>query len=156
MHKLLALADEKGYRVYLFGGRQEILETCVATIQQRYPKVRIAGSRNGYFLPTELPDIVTQINTARPDILFIGINSPTKEQLADKWKKQIHATIIQGVGGSFDVLAGIVPRAPLWVQRAGFEWLYRVLQEPRRMFWRYAKTNAQCLWIFACALTGRR
>ena len=72
--------------------------------------------------------------------------------MADQWKKQLHATVIQGVGGSFDVLAGLVPRAPLWMQRLGLEWLYRVLQEPRRMFWRYATTNAQCLWIFARTL----
>jgi N-acetylglucosaminyldiphosphoundecaprenol N-acetyl-beta-D-mannosaminyltransferase len=156
MHKLLSLADEKQYRIYLLGGRQEIVGKCLAIIQQRYPNVRIAGSRNGYFQQTDLPEIIAQINTVSPDILFIGIGSPAKEQLADQWKKQIHTTIIQGVGGSFDVLAGLVPRAPLWMQRLGLEWLYRVLQEPRRMFWRYAKTNAQCLWIFGCALVRRR
>jgi len=156
MQKLLALANKQQYRIYLLGARQEILETCLAMIQQRYPNARIAGSRNGYFQQADLPEIVSQINAVSPDILFIGIGSPTKEQLADQWKTQLHATIIQGVGGSFDVLAGLVPRAPLWMQRMGIEWLHRVLQEPRRMFWRYAKTNAQCLWIFACALVRKR
>ena len=155
MHKLLALANEKRYRIYLLGSRQEILEKCLAVIQQRYPNVSIAGSRNGYFQQTDLPEIIGQINAVSPDILFIGIGSPAKEQLADQWKTQIHATIIQGVGGSFDVVAGLVSRAPLLMQRLGLEWLYRIVQEPRRMFWRYAKTNAQCLWIFACALVRK-
>jgi len=155
MNRLLTLADENQYRVYLLGARQDILEKCVSIIRQRYPNVRLAGSRNGYFQEADLPEIVAQINAVSPNILFIGIPSPTKEQFADQWKNDIHATIIQGVGGSFDVLAGLVPRAPLWMQRFGLEWFYRVLQEPRRMFWRYAKTNAQCLWIFAHALVKK-
>lgn len=156
MEKLLLLSNENAYRVFLFGSRSEILTQCIGILQQRYPRVTIAGSRNGYFTPAELPDIIRQINAAKPDILFIGIGSPLKEQLADRWKHDIDATIIQGVGGSFDVLAGRVRRAPVWIQRMGFEWLYRVFQEPRRMFWRYAKTNSQCLWIFSRALTTKR
>ena len=152
MHKLLALADDKHYRIYLLGARQDVLEKCAGMIRDRYPRACIAGSRNGYFQQQDVPEIVAHINAVRPDILFIGIGSPIKEQLADQWKNEIRATIIQGVGGSFDVLAGLVPRAPLWIQRVGLEWLYRVMQEPRRMFWRYAKTNAQCLLIFARAL----
>jgi N-acetylglucosaminyldiphosphoundecaprenol N-acetyl-beta-D-mannosaminyltransferase len=155
MEKLLVLADEKHYRIYLLGGRQDVLDKCVATVQQRYPGACIAGSRNGYFQQTDLPAIVANINAASADILFIGIASPMKEQFADQWKEHIKATIIQGVGGSFDVLTGLIPRAPVWIQRLGFEWLYRVAQEPRRMFWRYATTNTQCLWIFAGALIGR-
>jgi N-acetylglucosaminyldiphosphoundecaprenol N-acetyl-beta-D-mannosaminyltransferase len=155
MHKLLTLADEKQYRIYLLGARQNVLEKCVAVVEHRYPKVRVVGARNGYFRQADLPVIVAEINAVRPDILFIGIGSPVKEQLADQWKSEIHASIIQGVGGSFDVVAGLVPRAPIWVQRLGFEWLYRVLQEPRRMFWRYAKTNTRCLWIFTRAMAGR-
>jgi N-acetylglucosaminyldiphosphoundecaprenol N-acetyl-beta-D-mannosaminyltransferase len=154
MHRLLSLANDKRYGVYLLGGRQEILARCVGVINERYPGVRVVGSRNGYFAQHEIPGIVAEINHARPDILFIGIGSPIKEQLADEWKGELNATVIQGVGGSFDVLAGLVSRAPQWMQRVGLEWLYRVLQEPRRMFWRYAKTNAQCLWIFARALAG--
>jgi N-acetylglucosaminyldiphosphoundecaprenol N-acetyl-beta-D-mannosaminyltransferase len=74
-----------------------------------------------------------------------------KERLADEWKEQLGARVIQGVGGSFDVMAGMVKRAPRWMQRCGIEWLYRVIQEPRRMFWRYVKTNGACLWVFCKA-----
>ncbi|HEV8397377.1 MAG TPA: WecB/TagA/CpsF family glycosyltransferase [Vicinamibacterales bacterium] len=154
MHSLLGLASDKQYGVYLLGGRQEILDKCVEVIGERYPGVRLVGSRNGYFATGDLAGMAAKINHARPDILFIGIGSPIKEQLADEWRAELNATVIQGVGGSFDVLAGLVSRAPEWMQRLGLEWLYRVIQEPRRMFWRYAKTNTQCLWIFARALAG--
>lgn len=156
MQKLLALADRRQYRIYLLGARQDILDKCVDVIQERYPGARIAGKRNGYFQQTDLPAITEQIKAVNPDMLFIGIASPVKEQLADRWKKEgLHVTVIQGVGGSFDVLAGIVARAPTWMQRLGLEWVYRVLQEPRRMFWRYTKTNTQCLWILTRALASR-
>ena len=79
-----------------------------------------------------------------------------KEHFADRYAADLGATVIQGVGGSFDVMAELVKRAPKWLQRMGFEWLFRVIQEPRRMFWRYTTTNAQCLWAFACAFTGLR
>jgi N-acetylglucosaminyldiphosphoundecaprenol N-acetyl-beta-D-mannosaminyltransferase len=155
MHKLLNLAHQKHYRVYLLGARQDVLDKCLAIVRQRYPGAEIAGSRNGYFQKSQVPELVEQINAVGADILFVGIASPVKEVFADEWKPRLRVSVIQGVGGSFDVIAGLVPRAPLWMQRSGLEWLFRVVQEPRRMFWRYATTNAQCLWIFACAM-GRR
>lgn len=152
MQKLLALANQNQYRVYLLGAKQDVLEACVRKIQQDYPNLIIAGYRNGYFKPAEMPGIISNLNATRPDIVFIGIGTPTKERLADQYKDQIDATVLQGVGGSFDVIAGLVKRAPVWVQRLCLEWLYRVIQEPRRMFWRYAKTNTQYGYLFAGAL----
>jgi len=154
MQKLLALANANRYGVFLLGARQDVLEKCLGMIRESYPEVLIVGSRNGYFRPDEVPAVVADIKAAQPAIVFIGIGSPIKEELADTWKEHFGAAVIQGVGGSFDVLAGLVSRAPLWMQRAGLEWLFRVWQEPRRMFWRYARTNAQCLWLFASALTS--
>jgi N-acetylglucosaminyldiphosphoundecaprenol N-acetyl-beta-D-mannosaminyltransferase len=161
MGKLLALADRRSYSIYLLGARQPIVETCVAKISRQYPGLRIAGFRNGYFTPTEAPQVAAQVRATRPDILFLGMGSPMKERFADQYAHHLGATVIQGVGGSFDVMAGLVSRAPVWVQRIGLEWMYRVLQEPRRMAWRYAKTNAQCLAAFARAfasylIRGRR
>jgi N-acetylglucosaminyldiphosphoundecaprenol N-acetyl-beta-D-mannosaminyltransferase len=155
MHKLLQLADREGFSVYLLGAKQEIVEECVRRIGLDFPGARIAGFRNGYFKQPDIPGIAAAIREADPDFLFLGMGSPMKEQLADEWKDQLGARVIQGVGGSFDVMAGMVKRAPLWMQRCGIEWLYRVIQEPRRMFWRYAKTNGSCLWLFFKAL-GRR
>jgi N-acetylglucosaminyldiphosphoundecaprenol N-acetyl-beta-D-mannosaminyltransferase len=156
MGKLLKLADERRYSVFFLGAKQSVLDSCIARIKRQYPNLRIAGSRNGYFSEKETPGIVAQINATRPDILFLGMGSPMKERFADRYAAELGATVIQGVGGSFDVMADLVKRAPVWIQRIGMEWLYRVMQEPRRMFWRYTTTNAQCLWAFACAFVGPR
>jgi len=155
MEKLLHLADEHRYRIFLLGAKQAVLDACAAEIQHRFPGLVVAGRRNGYFREEELPEIVQQINSTHPDIVFIGIGTPIKERLADQWGSRIEAPVIQGVGGSFDVMAGLVQRAPGWMQRMGLEWFYRVLQEPRRMFWRYLKTNVQCLALFAKALVAK-
>lgn len=155
MHKLLQLADREGFSVYLLGAKQEIVEECVRRIGMDFPGARIAGYRNGYFKEAEIPEMAAAIRAAKPDLLFLGMGSPMKERLADTWKEELGARVIQGVGGSFDVMAGMVKRAPQWMQRCGIEWLYRVLQEPRRMFWRYVRTNGGCLWEFAKAF-GRR
>jgi len=160
MGKLLKLADERRYSVYLLGAKQEVLDTCVAKIRNQYPNLRIAGSRNGYFSEKDTPGVVANIRAAKPDLLFLGMGSPMKERFADRYAAELGAAVIQGVGGSFDVMADLVKRAPVWVQRIGMEWLFRVIQEPRRMFWRYTTTNATCLSVFGRAfflrLAGRR
>jgi len=155
MHKLLKLADREGFSVYLLGAKQGVVEECVRRIGVDFPGVRIAGYRNGYFSEAEIPAIAGAVCEASPDFLFLGMGSPLKEQLADEWKEQLGARVIQGVGGSFDVIAGRVKRAPQWMQRCGFEWFYRVLQEPHRMFWRYVRTNGTCIWVFIGAVGNR-
>jgi N-acetylglucosaminyldiphosphoundecaprenol N-acetyl-beta-D-mannosaminyltransferase len=155
MHKLLKLADREGFSAYLLGAKQEVVEECARRIDRDFPGARIAGFRNGYFKEAEIPAIAEAVRATQPDLLFLGMGSPMKERLADEWKEQLGARVIQGVGGSFDVLAGMVKRAPMWMQRCGIEWLYRVIQEPRRMFWRYVQTNGACLWEFAKALARR-
>jgi N-acetylglucosaminyldiphosphoundecaprenol N-acetyl-beta-D-mannosaminyltransferase len=160
MTKLLKLANDRRYSVFLLGAKQPVLETCVQKIRRDYPNLRLAGCRNGYFTPAETEGVVQQIRATRCDILFLGMGSPMKEHFADRYASELGATVIQGVGGSFDVMADLVKRAPAWIQRIGFEWLYRVAQEPRRMFWRYTTTNATCLSAFGKAylshLGGRK
>jgi N-acetylglucosaminyldiphosphoundecaprenol N-acetyl-beta-D-mannosaminyltransferase len=155
MGKLLALADLHRYSVFLLGAKQPVVEACVDRIRREFPNLRIAGFRNGYFSPDQAAEVVAQVRAARPDILFLGMGSPMKERFADRYATELGATVIQGVGGSFDVWAGLVKRAPVWLQRLGLEWLYRVLQEPKRMAWRYARTNATCLWVFGRTLIAR-
>jgi len=155
MRKLLELADREGFSVYFLGAKQAIVETCVRHVARDFPGARMAGFRNGYFSSAEIPGIVAEIRAVAPDFLFLGMGSPVKERLADEWKEQFGSRVIQGVGGSFDVMAGLVKRAPRWMQRIGIEWLYRVIQEPRRMFWRYAATNASCLWVFSQSFAKR-
>ena len=155
MHKLMKLADREGFSIYLLGAKQEIVEECVRRIGRDFPGARVAGYRNGYFKEAEIPAIARAVRATAPDFLFLGMGSPMKERLADEWAEELGARVIQGVGGSFDVMAGVVKRAPQWMQRCGIEWLYRVIQEPRRMFWRYMRTNGSCLWVF-CKAFGNR
>lgn len=155
MGQMLQLADQHGYSVYLLGARQEVVEACAERIRSQYPRLRIAGLRNGYFAMAEAEAVAAEVAATSPDLLFLGLGSPQKELLAERCRHQFHARVIQGVGGSFDVMAGLVRRAPRWMQAMGLEWLFRVCQEPRRMFWRYATTNTLCLWLFARALFRR-
>jgi SAM-dependent methyltransferase len=103
--------------------------------------VVLAGRHHGYFPPEEEPAIARAIQAARPDILLVGMTSPRKERFLARWGSDLDIPVCHGVGGSFDVLAGKVRRAPRAWQRAGLEWLYRVLQEPRRLWRRYLVTN---------------
>jgi N-acetylglucosaminyldiphosphoundecaprenol N-acetyl-beta-D-mannosaminyltransferase len=97
----------------------------------------MAGFRNGYWTPEEEPAVVEEISKTRPDILFVAMSSPKKELFLGKWKGQLRVPFVMGVGGTFDVVAGLVKRAPKWMQRCGLEWSYRLAQEPRRMWRRY-------------------
>jgi len=141
MYKLLERADEKGYRIFFFGAKEEVLQRVLEVVQKDYPGVSIAGSRHGYFTAAEECGIVHQILAAQPDILFIAFGTPKKELWVKRHLYAMGVPVVHGVGGSFDVLAGVIPRAPLWMQRNGLEWLFRLLQEPRRMWRRYLATN---------------
>jgi len=141
MFRLLEHGRDRGYRVYCLGATQEVLDTVVARIRDEYPGVVLAGSHHGYFGPDEEQRVADDIHAARPDILFVAITSPKKERFLARWKERIDVPVRHGVGGSFDVLAGKVRRAPRMWQKLGLEWLFRVIQEPRRMWRRYLVTN---------------
>lgn len=143
MENLLKLCAQKGYRPYFFGAKQDVLEQAVRNIEAQYPGIQIAGYRNGYFKADDEPGIIKAIADSNADCLFIAISSPTKERLLSQYKDVINVPFLMGVGGSIDIKAGLTKRAPLWMQRYGLEWLYRLLQEPRRMFGRYWKTNTR-------------
>ena len=136
-----------GYRVYLLGATEEVNRTVAERIAVDYPGVELAGRRNGYFTSDEEESIANDIAAAKPDILLVAITSPKKEQFLARWSDRIRVPICHGVGGSFDVYAGKVQRAPLAWQRCGMEWLYRLLQEPRRMWKRYLVTNTLFCWL---------
>jgi N-acetylglucosaminyldiphosphoundecaprenol N-acetyl-beta-D-mannosaminyltransferase len=156
MDHLLARADERRYRVYLLGARTDVVRTVAERVQLEHPGVAVVGWHDGYWDPADEASVVTAISEARPDILFVAITSPRKEQFLARWKDVIGAPLVMGVGGSFDVYAGAVRRAPAWVQRMGLEWLYRVWQEPRRMWRRYAGDAPRFAWIVLRARLGRR
>lgn len=141
MYRLLELSVQKGYRVYLFGAKEEVVAATKLRFEEKYPGLQIAGYRNGYFTDDDQADIVADMRAANADILLIAFSSPKKELWVRDHIDEIAIPFVMGVGGSFDIVAGVTRRAPLWMQKTGLEWLYRFIQEPRRMFDRYVKGN---------------
>jgi len=141
MYGLLERGSRHGYRVYCLGATEEVSQKVADRIGRDYPGVIFVGRRNGYFTDDEEESIAETIAAARPDILFVAITSPKKENFLARWSEKMGVPICHGVGGSFDVMAGKVQRAPEVWQRLGLEWLYRVKQEPRRLWKRYFVTN---------------
>ena len=143
--RLVARAAADGRSVYFLGARDEVLEELVARFRARYPLLRIAGWRNGYW--TDDAEVVRAVRDANPDLLFLAIPSPRKEFWLAEHLPALGVPFAMGVGGSFDVLAGKIKRAPAWVQRLGCEWVYRLAQEPRRMWKRYLVGNTAFMWL---------
>ena len=134
-------AASSGHGVYFLGATDEVLDEMLARFRGRFPTLRIAGSRNGYW--DDDAAVIAAVRRARPDFLFLAIPSPRKEYWLHEHLEDLGVPFVMGVGGSFDVVAGKVQRAPVWVQRAGGEWLYRLCQEPRRMWKRYLVGNTK-------------
>ena len=155
---LMRRAGEKGWRVFLLGAKEEVVGKVATTYQRKYPKLVLAGYRNGYWKgEAEEAQVVEQIRGARPDLLFVAISSPKKEQFLGRYQAEMKIPFAMGVGGTFDVAIGHVKRAPVWMQKSGLEWFYRFLQEPRRMFRRYFIEDMAFLGLFIKeALSGRR
>lgn len=142
MDKLIEYSAQKGYRPYFFGAKEEIVKRVVEIYQEKYPELNIAGYRNGYYTEAEETELVENIKNSRADILFVAMGSPKKEIFLSKYSKVMEVPFTMGVGGSFDVVAGKVKRAPMWMQKLHSEWLYRLIQEPKRMWKRYFVTNS--------------
>ena len=155
MFRMLRRAHERGFRVYCLGATDEVLQTVVDRVRTDYPGVVLAGRHHGYFREQEGPQIAAAIRAARPDMLFVAMSSPKKEQFLARWNGELCVPVCHGVGGAFDVLAGKTRRAPLGWQRWGLEWFYRVLQEPRRMWRRYLVTNTLFGWLVLSELVAR-
>jgi N-acetylglucosaminyldiphosphoundecaprenol N-acetyl-beta-D-mannosaminyltransferase len=138
---LMSVCAEDGFRPYFLGASEPIVQKAAGEIGARHPSLSFAGVRDGYFKPEQENDVVRTISHSGADCLFIGMPTPRKERFLAAHRDSLGVPFIMGVGGSFDVVAGKVSRAPSKLQGYGLEWLYRVYQEPRRMWWRYAKTN---------------
>mgnify|MGYP000517387861 CR=1 FL=1 len=146
-HNLLAMSANRDFPVFLLGAEQEIVEITANKVEELYPALTIAGFHHGYFWDDE-EAVVNKIRASGAKLLFVAITSPKKENFINKWQDKLGVDFVMGVGGTFDVVAGKVKRAPVWMQKYGLEWLYRVVQEPRRMWKRYLVTNSK----FACLL----
>jgi N-acetylglucosaminyldiphosphoundecaprenol N-acetyl-beta-D-mannosaminyltransferase len=153
--QILGACAQEGFRPFLLGATPEVLRRASEVITTQFPGLQIAGLRDGYFRSDEEGDVVEQIINSKADCLFIGMPTPRKERFLAAYRDRLGVPFIMGVGGSLDVVAGEVRRAPRLVQSMGLEWLYRVYQEPRRMWWRYLRTNALFAGILMCGLANR-
>ena len=154
MPEMFRLSEEKGYSHYFYGATEETLEKLKDALLVRYPKLKIVGMYSPPFRPlTEDEDenIIRQINSVSPDFIWIGLGAPKQEQWMHAHRDKL-CGIMLGVGAGFDFHAGTVKRAPVWMQKAGLEWLHRLTQDPKRLFKRYVVTNTKFLWYL---LTGK-
>jgi N-acetylglucosaminyldiphosphoundecaprenol N-acetyl-beta-D-mannosaminyltransferase len=152
--ELLAEAEQRSYRVYFLGARPDVLADMLKVIGERFPKLAVAGARDGYFSADEEAKIAQEVKDSEAELLFLGISSPKKELFLNQWGPSTGVYVAHGVGGSFDVLAGVTARAPIWWQRRGLEWLYRALQEPLRLGPRYVKTNTAFIRLVGSELVA--
>ena len=132
MEQLVALAASKDKSVFFFGGEREVLEKSGHFFKKKFPNLKIAGSQNGYLAASQYPELIEQINALSVDFLFVGLGSPKQELWLHEHRKDLKVRVAMSVGGSFDVFAGKVKRAPRWIQKIGCEWFFRLLQEPSR------------------------
>lgn len=157
MINMLSLCARRGYRPFLLGAEQHVLEAVKSQLGVDHPSLVIAGMRNGYFKADEEAAIVETINASGADCLFVAMPTPSKERFLKRYRAVLAPSFVMGVGGSFDVYGGKVARAPKLIQAAGLEWLFRVVQEPRRLWRRYYDTNtAYALLLFREFWSRRR
>lgn len=147
LEQMLITANEKGRSIYLLGAAETTIKRLVKVISMEYPNINIVGYHNGYF-KDEMP-IVEDIASKKPDYLFIGMPSPFKERFITTYKDQLNTGICFGVGGMFDILAGIAKRAPEKIQKVGLEWIYRITQNPKAHSKRVFRALIPSLKVFA-------
>lgn len=148
MGKILKISVQKGYRHYFYGSTEETLEKLHQALQHDYPGIQIAGMYSPPFRPlTEEENhlVVERINETRPDFVWIGLGAPKQERWMAEHQGKIKGFMV-GVGAGFDYFAGNISRAPMWMQKTNLEWVYRLLQDPKRLFRRYWHTNTKFIW----------
>ena len=130
--ELLRCAPAEGRRVYFFGSAPGVAEKAKAKAEQLYPGIEIVGVRNGFFSPADNAAIIAEIRAARPDLLLVALGVPKQEKWIAAHLAELDVPVAIGVGGTLDVMAGVMKRAPLWMQKAKLEWLFRGLMQPKR------------------------
>ena len=125
-------APARGYRIYFFGSAPGVADKAKAKAEKLYPGIQIVGTRNGYFGPEDEPEIIADIQAAKPDLLLCALGVPKQEKWLKKYQQELGVPVSIGVGGTFDVMAGVMKRAPRWMQKAKLEWLFRGMMQPKR------------------------
>jgi N-acetylglucosaminyldiphosphoundecaprenol N-acetyl-beta-D-mannosaminyltransferase len=144
---LIDRANAKGYKLFFLGAKEKVVKEMIRKLQDEYSDLQIVGFHNGYFNEDNEHEVVKMIKASNADMLFLGIPSPMKELFIRKYLNTMDVPLCFGVGGVFDIKAGIFKRAPDWIQKIGMEWFYRFMQEPRRMWYRYLVGNSKFIWL---------
>ncbi len=143
---LTARAAREGRPIYLLGATAEVVAAAAHRLQAAVPQLVVAGHHHGYIWGDE-QEVVAGVKASGAPIVLVGIGSPHRDRFLHRWKRELGATLVVEVGGSFDILAGRLRRCPRWLQRIGLEWLFRLAQEPRRLWRRYLTTNTRFLFL---------
>ena len=130
--ELMREAPARGDRIYFFGSAPGVADKAKAKAEELYPGIQVVGTRNGFFTEADEPGIIAEIKAARPDILLAALGVPKQEKWQKKHMQELQVPVSIGVGGTLDVMAGVMERAPLWMQKAKLEWLFRGLKQPSR------------------------
>lgn len=130
MERLIELSAKKGYRVFLYGAKEEVVKKAKENLEAKYPGLQIVGYSNGYV--NDYDSLIKKINDSKADILFVALGSPRQELWIKTYMNDLNVKVLQGVGGSFDVFAGHVKRAPKLFRNLGLEWFYRLVTDPKR------------------------
>lgn len=130
--KILLNTEKRSTSFFIFGGKPGVAEKASVKILSDYPKAKILGYRNGYFDENEVPGIIKQINESKAEILLVGLGAPKQEKWIHQYAGELNCKVLMGIGGSIDVFAGTVKLAPEFMRKAGLEWLYRLIREPKR------------------------
>jgi N-acetylglucosaminyldiphosphoundecaprenol N-acetyl-beta-D-mannosaminyltransferase len=149
----------RGYRHFFYGGASGVAELLAERLTQRYPGLRVAGTYSPPFrplTPTEDASIVARINDSGADLVWVGLGAPKQERWMYRHRGTLRAPVLLGVGAAFDFHAGLKKQAPRWLQRSGFEWLFRLLTEPRRLWRRYLRNNPAFIWNIGLQAAGLR
>ncbi len=131
--RMFKFLNTKKGSVYLFGGKPEVAEVAAFKLSEQYPNLRIVGTHHGYIDDETEIEVIDDINLLKPDVVFVGLGSPKQELWIHKYRRLLNCKVLIGIGGGIDLWAGHVKRAPQMVQKIGLEWLYRMVQEPRRI-----------------------
>lgn len=133
MPRLCELAAQKGHKVYLFGANPKVNSRAVQRLLERYPGLQIVGHQHGYVNDVDMPELIERINASEAQMLFVALGSPRQEMWIEHYAPHLNVKIFQGVGGTFDVIAGTVKRAPWLFRTAHLEWFYRLMAQPKRL-----------------------
>ena len=146
--QLCELSEQNSYKIFLFGAKAGVAMKMRRELEKQYKNLKIVGTHHGYLEDEkEEREAISYVNSLNPDIVLVAMGAPFQELFIDKYKDEFKASVIMGVGGLFDFYSTNIKRAPMYLRETGFEWVYRMIQEPKRMWKRYLIGNIKFIFL---------